>query len=102
MNHQEAHDLCNKHMHRYVGVTMSDGTIHDGIVEHVDEVNLYLAVPIGSMELEQMRAFVPFPTPYPYFGNPYFYPGYGFGRRRFARQVLPLAGLLALSLLPYY
>jgi hypothetical protein len=39
--------------------------------------------------------------PYPYYGYPYSY-GYGFPRRRFFRQVLPLAGLLALSLLPYY
>ncbi|MDR6880089.1 hypothetical protein [Bacillus sp. 3255] len=100
MNHPEKHEICINHMHRYVSVTMDNGAMYDGIVEHVDGDHLYLAVPIGGAEPEQMRAFVPFGSPFPFYGFPY--PGYVFGRRRFARQVLPLAGLLALSLLPYY
>ncbi|KRE52037.1 hypothetical protein [Paenibacillus sp. Soil724D2] len=105
MNHQEVHAICKKHMYRYVSVTLTSGAVYDGIVEDVDDENLYLAVPIGEMDQEQMRAFFP----YPGFGYPYGYPGYGFPgygygfpRRRFVRQILPLAGLLALSLLPYY
>ncbi|WP_222708526.1 hypothetical protein [Paenibacillus sp. N3.4] len=49
---------------------------------------------------EYTRAFLPFGYGYgfPYYG----YPGYGFGRRRFVRQILPLAGFVVLSLLPYY
>ncbi|UJF35072.1 hypothetical protein [Paenibacillus hexagrammi] len=102
MNKKEAQALCFNHMHRYVSVTMSDGAMFDGIVEHVDEDQLYLAVPVGNVDHEAMRAFAPYPYGgYPY-GYPYPYPGYGFPRRRFVRQVLPLAGLLALSLLPYY
>lgn len=100
MKHPEKHEICIKHMHRYVSVTMDNGAVFDGIVEHVDDDHLYLAVPIGGMEHAQMRAFLPYGYPSPYYGYPY--PGYGFGRRRFARQILPLAGLLALSLLPYY
>ena len=104
MKNQEAHEICKKHMYRYVSVTMTSGVVYDGIVENVDDDNLYLAVPIGGMDQEQMRAFLPYP--YPGYGYPYGYPGYGYGygfpRRRFARQILPLAGLLALSLLPYY
>ncbi|WP_261305722.1 hypothetical protein [Paenibacillus andongensis] len=103
MKYQEAHEICIKHMFRYVSVTMTSGSVYDGIVEGVDDENLYLAVPIGGMDQDQMRAFFPFAYPYPYFGGyPYLYPGFGFPRRRFVRQILPLAGLLALSLLPYY
>lgn len=100
MKHPEMHEICKKHMYRYVIVTMTNGAVYDGIVENVDDDNLYLAVPLGGMDQEQMRAFLPYGYPYPYYGYPY--PGYVYGRRRFARQVLPLAGLLALSLLPYY
>ncbi|MBD0379100.1 hypothetical protein [Paenibacillus sedimenti] len=100
MHKKEAYSLCKSHMYRYVSVTTVDGTMYDGIVENVDDDHLYLAVPIGGQEMEQMRAFAPFGYPYPYY--PYPYPGYYFPRRRFARQVLPLATLLALSLLPYY
>lgn len=102
MNHQEVHAICKKHMYRYVSVTMTSGAVYDGIVEDVDDENLYLAVPIGGMDHDQMRAFLPYAYPYPYYGYPYPYPGYVYPRRRFARQVLPLAALLALSLLPYY
>ncbi|KRF28105.1 hypothetical protein [Paenibacillus sp. Soil787] len=98
--HQEAHEICKKHMYRYVSVTMTSGAVYDGIVEDVDDENLYLAVPIGGMDHDQTRAFLPYAYPYPYYGYPY--PYYGYPRRRFVRQILPLAGLLALSLLPYY
>jgi hypothetical protein len=76
--------LCESHMHRYVEVQAADGYCYDGIVEHVDDEWLCLAVPGLA---DQMRAFGPF---YPY--RP----------RRFNRLVLPLAGLAAISLLPYY
>jgi hypothetical protein len=104
LDHQEAYALCQQHMHRYVGVQMADGTHHDGIVETVDEHHLYLAVPIGAAASDQMRAFTPFGYAgygygygYPGYGYPGYYPGYGYERR-----ILPLAALLALSLLPYY
>lgn len=104
---------CLKHMHRYVGVWVKDGTMYDGIVEHVDDEKLYLAVPIGGgSEMENVnlpyppkscgcgsRAFVPFfpYVPFPAFGYPFPH-----GRRRFNRLILPLAALTAISLLPYY
>ncbi len=113
----DAKGLCKKHMHRYVCVWTRDGGIHDGIVEHVDDENLYLAVPVGgenaNMPYEStnmapgmhggcgcgcgggMRAFG-----YPGFGFGG-YP-YGYGRRRFQQLVLPLYVLTAISLLPYY
>lgn len=89
--------LCEHHMHRYVELQSADGMRYDGIVEHVDEHNVYLAVP-GSYP--DSRAFFPgpfFPGPfYPGFGYPFFRP------RRFARFAFPLAALAGLSLLPYY
>ncbi|MFC5405123.1 hypothetical protein [Cohnella soli] len=83
-------ETCLAHMHRYVEVQGADGFCYDGIVEHVDDEWLCLAVP-GAVD--HMRAF---------------FPGGGFGPffpyrpRRFNRLVLPLAGLAAISLLPYY
>ncbi|MFC5532119.1 hypothetical protein [Cohnella yongneupensis] len=83
--------LCLSHMHRYVEVQAADGYCYDGIVEHVDDQWLCLAVP-GAVD--PMRGFFP-PPP--------FYPPYApFRPRRFERLALPLAGLVALSLLPYY
>ncbi|MCD9022998.1 hypothetical protein K7P76_14330 [Cohnella sp. NL03-T5] len=87
---------CESHMHRYVEVQAADGYCYDGIVEHVDDEWLCLAVP-GSVD--HMRGF--FPTP---FSQPFspFVPFSPFRPRRFNRLVLPVAGLVALSTLPYY
>lgn len=98
MEKKDAQHLAQSHMHRYVGVKMADGNCYDGIVEHVDEYWLCLAVP-GSVE--PFRAFFPGPVVGPGFG---FGPGFGpFPYpRRFGRLVLPLAALTTLALLPYY
>lgn len=82
--------LCVSHMHRYVEVQAADGYCYDGIVEHVDDQWLYLAVP-GAVD--ELRGWFPYAP---------FYPPFGYRPRRFNRLVLPLAGLAALSLLPYY
>lgn len=124
-------DHCQKHMHRFVLVQTHDGVVYQAIVESVDQNYISLAVPtcthtepvqananmpIGNpmpnMGMERSAfGYHPYPgTPYvrPPFIDPYFpgyYPGYyypyGYGRR-FERILLPLAGLVALSLLPYY
>ncbi|HEY0827434.1 MAG TPA: hypothetical protein VGE40_05030 [Bacilli bacterium] len=100
-------------MHRYVMVQMKDGSHYDGIVENVDDENLYLAVPVGEAESMEARQYPGYG--YGGYGVPlygytqpglygYQLPGYGHGfpRRRFRRSILPLAALLALTLLPYY
>ncbi|KAF6578219.1 hypothetical protein G9G54_13135 [Paenibacillus sp. EKM212P] len=120
----DAKTLCQKHMHRYVCVWVKDGTMYDGIVEHVDDEKIYLAVPMGGDEMENVNVNLPYPPnncgcgsrayggyasypPYPY-PYPYPYPvpayahGFPYGRRRFNRLILPLAALTAISLLPYY
>lgn len=110
------YDVCKNHMHRYVMVQTADQQSFDGIVENVDETNLYLAVPtgeamqrdegneerlLGGVGLGYGAGFG-----YPGYGFPgYGYPGYGYPyrpRRRFQRLVLPVAAITALSLLPYY
>ncbi|RKP55617.1 hypothetical protein D7Z26_08330 [Cohnella endophytica] len=91
--HKITKSQCESHMHRYVEVKAADGYCYDGIVEHVDDEWLCLAVP-GSVDL--MRAFGPYP-PFSPFG-----PFSPYRPRRFDRLVLPLAGLAAISLLPYY
>jgi hypothetical protein len=110
----DAKTLCQKHMHRYVCVWVKDGTMYDGIVEHVDNEKLYLAVPVGEME----NVNLPYPSnkcgcgshayggyasypPAPVPGRAFGY-GFPYGRRRFNRLILPLAALTAISLLPYY
>ncbi|KGP84956.1 MULTISPECIES: hypothetical protein [unclassified Paenibacillus] len=110
MEKVEAKKLCKEHMHRYVCVQMHDGAHYDGIMENVDDDMIYLAVPVGNEAMVNQANWGPnmmpvtYPTHsrgfFPGFGYPY--PYYGYGRRRFNRLVLPLIGLTALSLLPYY
>nr|WP_306220519.1 hypothetical protein [Cohnella sp. WQ 127256] len=92
--HKVTKTLCESHMYRYVEVQAADGYCYDGIVEHVDDEWVCLAVP-GSVD--PMRGFFPQPPLYPPVG-----PFYPYRPRRFNRLVLPLAGLAAISLLPYY
>ncbi|CAM4238821.1 MULTISPECIES: hypothetical protein [Paenibacillus] len=114
MEKVEAKKICKEHMHRYVCVQMNDGMHYDGIMENVDDEMIYLAVPVGPEAMVNHANWAPNAMPganypightrgfYPGYGYPTPYPYYGYGRRRFNRLVLPLFGLTALSLLPYY
>jgi hypothetical protein len=132
-------NLCKNHMYRYVLLHTNDGKSYDGIIEHVDEKNVYLAVPLTATDIgnrsdddlieqdddefsrnedqNEQRQFLGgygIPGGYPGYGYPgYGYPGYGYPgyghpgyvrprRRRFQRQILPLAALTGLALLPYF
>lgn len=48
MHKEEAIQLCKKHINRYVLIHTADGMAYDGIVENVDDENVYLAVPAGD------------------------------------------------------
>ncbi|MEW9667275.1 hypothetical protein [Ammoniphilus sp. 3BR4] len=109
MDIQQAQSICKKHINRYVEIQMKDGKTYDGIVESVDDQNVYLAVPRGgSQRISNEGRQFGFGFPwygyggfgYPWYG--YGYPGYGFGYGRFRRLALPLALLAGLTLLPYY
>jgi hypothetical protein len=92
---------CKQHMHRYVLARTYNGWCVDGIIEHMDDQFICLAVPCGVVYVDS-RGFLPFGGP---FGGPIgapFYPYPYYPRRRFIRQTLPLAALIGLSLLPYY
>lgn len=117
---QNMYETCKNHMHRYVRVQTADQQFYDGFVENVDQMNLYLAVPVsGDMQREVHEerlvgglGFGPglgFGFPgfgYPGWGYPGFgYPGFGYPVApgwRFRRFILPLAAITALTLLPYY
>ncbi|AZN43684.1 hypothetical protein EJC50_12965 [Paenibacillus albus] len=94
--HHEMKQKCHEHMHRYVLVHTHDGWCCDGIVEHIDDEYVCLAVPCGGNVEQHGRAFFPQPPFFPIYPYPFF------PRRRFVRQVFPLTTLLGLSLLPYY
>ncbi|MEN1970326.1 hypothetical protein WMZ97_19915 [Lentibacillus sp. N15] len=123
-DYHHVYETCKQHMHSYVLAEMVDGSKVDGIVTGLDEEYVYLAVPLAQHEQDmhqmhehQQNRQVGFgygqPGGFGYpgggFGYPggYGYPGGGYGypggpRRRFRRLILPLAGLTALSLLPWY
>lgn len=98
MNDQKhIYDLCRKHMHAYVLAETSDGRKIDGIITGLDDEYVYIAVPVDQSDNQQFREDRQFGYGYG--------PGYGYGyrpRRRFNRFVIPLIGLTALSLLPWY
>lgn len=48
MQKKDMGSLCKEHLHRYVLVQLQNGESYDGIVEYVDEENVYLAVPTGD------------------------------------------------------
>ena len=72
MQHQEAFNLCQEHMNKYVRLHMQDGAVYDGIIEKVDGEHVYIASPVMEEE-EAMRA------PYPGIGGGVGPGGPGFG-----------------------
>lgn len=113
-NYHHMYSLCNQHMNQYVLAELVDGQNIDGIVTGVDGDYVYLAVPLTGNE-QQERDGSPQPMTdrdqrqygyaSPYGGGygtgaPY---GYGYTPPpRFSRLILPLAGLVAISALPWY
>ncbi|GGM24993.1 hypothetical protein GCM10011351_08360 [Paraliobacillus quinghaiensis] len=95
------YEVCKNHMHSYVLLEVTDGSVIDGIIIDVDENNVHLAIPnVSGMETNER--FVPYGG-YPYGPvPPYGYYPYPYGGPvRFRRLVLPLAALTALSVLPW-
>src|SRR5471030_61052 len=92
---QNVHDECKRCLYYHTTLTMTDGSIIDGIIENVDADRIIVLVGEDVMEQEnenqsdQQRQY------------------HAYGRRprrrfrRFRRQAFPLGTLAALSLLPY-
>ncbi|MFB5762728.1 hypothetical protein [Paenibacillus medicaginis] len=66
----ETKEICMKHKHRYVCVWVKDGSMYDGIVENVDDENIYMAVPIGGANNNMPNtANAPYQSNMPYQAN---------------------------------
>lgn len=121
-DYHHIYETCKQHMHGYVLVEMRDGSNVDGIITGLDDEYVYLAVPLAAHEMGGQSPVDPSQGRlYPHnpgfgygagsgFSSGYGYPG-GYGGhgypgsyppRRFRRLILPLVGLTALSLLPWY
>ncbi|MDF2925525.1 MAG: hypothetical protein K0R57_4439 [Paenibacillaceae bacterium] len=92
MQTHEAYALCQTHMNKFVRIQMHDGAVYEGVIEKLDNEHVYIACPGRSGDGEEQARYFP----YPGWGGPF-----GFGPR-FRRFALPLFGLAALSLLPYW
>jgi hypothetical protein len=102
-NERNIYGKCTKYMYHHVMFTMNNGSSFDGIVESVEPDRITVLVgedtqDPGSLDLANRQ--------YNGYDNDNDDYGYGYGRprrryRRFRRQVLPLATIAALSLLPY-
>lgn len=46
---QDMHSVCRNHMNRYILAQTNDGRSYDGIIEHVDQDYVYMAVPNADM-----------------------------------------------------
>lgn len=90
MNTQRLRDECKRLMSYHAVFKMKDGSIFDGIIESVDPDNVNVLVGEDVMDSD-------FENQYRQLGSPMRF-------RRFRRRSIPLAGLVALSLLqyPYY
>lgn len=118
------HSLCQQYLNQHVQIQTQDHQMYQGIVESVDNDNVYLLIPdntqmemdysqMGQMPAQQgmtrQWGYGPgYGYPgygYPGYGYPgYGYPGYGYPyypRPRYRRLALPLAALGTIALLPF-
>lgn len=111
-DYKHMYDLCKQYMHSYVLVESQEGSKIDGIITGLDDEYVYMAVPLEQQTgyENQWGMHSPHHPHYEWesrhdsrwgYYPGYGYPGYGPGRR-FRRLILPLAGIAALSLLPWY
>jgi hypothetical protein len=82
MHPHEAYKMCKEHKHQYVRIHMKNGKSYDGFIDRVDSDYVGLAMPYEMEEGGESFSLV---------------------RRRFGfrRRLFPLAGLAALSLIPF-
>ncbi|WP_078552608.1 hypothetical protein [Bacillus alkalicellulosilyticus] len=117
-NQHDMKSLCQSYMNQSVVIQMTDQKVYQGIIEHVDDENVYLVVQTDGGDMMHHGGeyrnderfygpgFAPGYGAFPGYGYPgwgYPRPGYWYGPRPgFGRLALPLAGLAAISLLPFF
>jgi hypothetical protein len=105
MSHkQKMYDFCRQHMYHYVQMETADGSQYDGIVDGMDNDQVYLLAPIGDMNDDenqrQFGGFGGFGGPFGGFGGPFGgFGGFGFPFRfrRFGRFGFPFSGIRRFS-----
>lgn len=91
-------EMCDRYHHHMVQIEADDGRVYEGILDGHDDNQLYLLVPTGDQDADDMRQY-PYGYGYGYpngYGYPYWgYPFYGYPRRfrRFRRFGFPFFGL---------
>lgn len=108
MDSDQMKEFCKKYQDYFVLVDMNDGQQYDGIVDRIDDHNIYLLVPSGENDDDRELLFGGYGDNLGY-GYGYGYGGgygggYGYPRRfrRFRRYRFPLARILRLLLYPYF
>ena len=125
------YDLCKQHMNQNVLLQTKSGDQIEGVIENLDDENVYVIVPTRSNDYnEESRQYNPYgggssypprPRPRPPYGpgprpphggyppyNPGYPPYYGAGYGQQPgpgsganRLIIPLAALAAISVLPF-
>ncbi|NGP44555.1 hypothetical protein G4V62_06130 [Bacillaceae bacterium SIJ1] len=114
-NTQKMYQKCQKRVNQMVQVQTKCGKTFEGVIMQVDEMNVYMDMPLMEREGSEYEEHDERRPPYGYgpgyggygpgygyggyapYGPPYGYGGYGIGR-----LILPLAALTAVSTLPYF
>lgn len=85
-------DFCNSYMNHFVNMQTTDGMQHEGIIEGVDQENMYMLVPDGDTREDDEEIDERFGYGY---GGFWGFPGYGYPYgyprrfRRFRRRRFP-------------
>ncbi|WP_052144720.1 hypothetical protein [Halalkalibacter okhensis] len=101
LHQQQLHDLCQRYHHHLMQFETTDGQVHDGIIDGIDQNGVNMLMPVGDMDHDDTTDFRyggygGFP------GGGYGY-GYGFPRRfrRFRRRYFPFP-ILRSFFFPYF
>ncbi|MFC0472554.1 hypothetical protein ACFFHM_19225 [Halalkalibacter kiskunsagensis] len=99
---QQMHDLCQQYYNHLMQFETTDGQVHDGIIDSVDQNGVNMLIPDGDTEQRNNDQRYGFDVGYGGYGG---YPPYGYGYprrfRRFRRQRFPFY-LLRSLFFPYF
>ncbi|MFC2949876.1 hypothetical protein [Virgibacillus sediminis] len=106
---QQLYDFCRRYQHHLVRGEGTDGRTYDGIIESMDNENVYMLMPDGDNDWDDYddmdRQFYGYPEyDYGYPGYDYGFPSYGYPRRfrRFRRRRFPFFFFRRFFFPPFY